>query len=229
PTNTLVGLSSEAALNLLANQTIRGLAGDSGADSSAINLSNNSTLTISGLGGTAFGVIGGQGSVVWEGGSTVLNFRGANTYTGGTTLNGGTFLAMNTIGSATGTGPVTVNATAGLRGTGFITGDVTLNSGAWILGGGGSNAFGNGGAGNLTLNNLNFTDGSLLRVNLHDAAGTAGVSAGWSLITLTGELDLANALTLQLASMNEFGTAVAAALNFDPDADYSFDLITAAG
>jgi autotransporter-associated beta strand protein len=62
-------------------------------------------------------------------GSGTLTLGGANTYTGGTTVNSGTLLANNSTGSATGSGSVTVKATATLGGTGAISGAVTLESG----------------------------------------------------------------------------------------------------
>lgn len=88
-------------------------------------------------------------------------FTNANTYGGGTEVLGGTLLANNSTGSATGTGAVTVTAGA-LGGTGFITttqgvsaasgaiirpgdsttgsgmGDLTLNSSLALAAGGGS-------------------------------------------------------------------------------------------
>ncbi|MBK8041164.1 MAG: autotransporter-associated beta strand repeat-containing protein [Verrucomicrobiaceae bacterium] len=50
----------------------------------------------------------------------VATLTGANTYTGTTTVEGGTLLANNTTGSATGLGSVVVNASTTLGGTGFI-------------------------------------------------------------------------------------------------------------
>src|SRR5262249_40501089 len=67
-------------------------------------------------------------SVVKDGAGTWV-LTNANTYTGGTTLNGGAFKANNATGSATGTGPVTVNATASFGGSGFVGGPVTFKSG----------------------------------------------------------------------------------------------------
>jgi uncharacterized delta-60 repeat protein len=49
-----------------------------------------------------------------------ITLPNANTYRGGTTVNEGTLLVMNTTGSATGTGPVMVSAGAVLGGTGTI-------------------------------------------------------------------------------------------------------------
>jgi autotransporter-associated beta strand protein len=62
------------------------------------------------------------------GGTLIL--KGANAYTGSTIVNSGTLEANNTTGSATGTNTVTVLSGAALGGSGFITGNVTWQSGA---------------------------------------------------------------------------------------------------
>jgi autotransporter-associated beta strand protein len=71
-------------------------------------------------------------------GSGGLNLSGANTYTGGTAVNGGFLLVNNTTGSGTGSGAVTVNSTGTLGGSGTIGGAVTLNSGGIIAPGAGT-------------------------------------------------------------------------------------------
>ena len=65
-------------------------------------------------------------------GSGTQALSGANTYTGITTVNGGTLLVMNSAGSGTGTGAVTVNTTATVGGTGTITGNVTIAAGGTV-------------------------------------------------------------------------------------------------
>ena len=68
-------------------------------------------MTVNGTGNTLIsGNVGGMGSVSdlnKDGGGT-LTLSGANTYTGGTAVNGGTLLVNNALGSGTGTGAVTV-------------------------------------------------------------------------------------------------------------------------
>jgi autotransporter-associated beta strand protein len=91
-------------------------------------------------------------------GSETLTLSNANTYSGGTTITGGTLLARATTGSATGTGPVQVNAGT-FGGTGNVTGAVTIGTGT------GPRAFlapGVRGPGTLSINNtLTFkNDGS---------------------------------------------------------------------
>jgi autotransporter-associated beta strand protein len=61
-----------------------------------------------------------------------LALTAANTYGGDTTINGGTLLANNTSGSATGTGNVFVNNTGTLGGTGSVSGLVTVNAGGHV-------------------------------------------------------------------------------------------------
>ncbi|HEY2712074.1 MAG TPA: autotransporter-associated beta strand repeat-containing protein [Chthoniobacterales bacterium] len=66
------------------------------------------------------------GSLTKEGtGTTILS--GANTYSGGTTVDSGTLLVRNTTGSGTGTGTVQVNAGT-LGGTGRISGAVSVGT-----------------------------------------------------------------------------------------------------
>lgn len=61
-------------------------------------------------------------------GPASLTLSGANTYTGGTTVNAGTLIVSNRNGSGTGTGAVQVNAGT-LGGSGIVSGAVTINAG----------------------------------------------------------------------------------------------------
>ncbi len=75
------------------------------------------------------GPIGGVGGSLTIANDGSLELTNANTYTGLTAVSGGTLIASNTTGSATGTGPVTVYAGT-LSGNGIIGGAVTLGDGA---------------------------------------------------------------------------------------------------
>ncbi|MBY7753221.1 autotransporter outer membrane beta-barrel domain-containing protein [Salmonella enterica subsp. enterica serovar Kentucky] len=75
------------------------------------NVTDNATLELN-TGGDFDNNIGGTGSVVKSGDET-LTLSGANSYTGGTTISGGTLVASNV--EALGTGDVTDNATLELN------------------------------------------------------------------------------------------------------------------
>ncbi|MCK9195930.1 MAG: autotransporter domain-containing protein [Syntrophales bacterium] len=85
------------------------------------------TFDTNGYGSTLSGNISGSGSFTKVGAGTVT-LRGANTYGGGTTVNGGLFLVNNTSGSGTGTGSVTVGNNGSLGGAGTIGGKL-INTG----------------------------------------------------------------------------------------------------
>ncbi len=75
------------------------------------NVTDNATLELS-TGGDFANTIGGTGSVVKSGDKT-LTLSGANSYTGGTTISGGTLVASNV--EALGSGDITDNATLELN------------------------------------------------------------------------------------------------------------------
>ncbi|MEY7584176.1 autotransporter-associated beta strand repeat-containing protein [Salmonella sp. 237J8] len=81
------------------------------------DITDNATLELN-TGGTFDNVISGSGQVV-KSGDDALTLSGANSYTGGTTISGGTLVANNV--EALGTGDVTNNATLELN----IGGDFT--------------------------------------------------------------------------------------------------------
>jgi fibronectin-binding autotransporter adhesin len=74
------------------------------------------------------GFNGGIGGSLIKVGNGTLTLSGANTYTGGTTIYSGALVVNNLAGSATGKGPVEVQA-GRLSGTGRIAGAVVIGSG----------------------------------------------------------------------------------------------------
>lgn len=68
-----------------------------------------------------------QGGSITKVGTGTLTLGGANTYSGGTTVEAGELVVDNSVGSATGSGPLKVNAGV-LGGRGFISGNVTVGT-----------------------------------------------------------------------------------------------------
>jgi autotransporter-associated beta strand protein len=107
---------------------------------------------------------------------------GANTYTGGTVVNGGILTVNNTSGSGTGSGNVTVTTGATLAGTGTISGATTIESGATV-------SPGNNGIGTLTINNvITCAAGSTNFIQINKNAGTRDQ------LTTTGTLNYGGTL-----------------------------------
>jgi autotransporter-associated beta strand protein len=94
----------------------------------SLTVNNRSNITFAGvIADGGFG--GGTGGALAKIGKGRLDLTNANTYTGGTTINGGTLLIDNSIGSGTGSGSVRVNVgTLGGRGT--IAGAVMVGTGS---------------------------------------------------------------------------------------------------
>jgi fibronectin-binding autotransporter adhesin len=114
-------------------------------------------------------------------GTMALNF--SNSYTGGTLVNGGTLLANNASGSATGTGTVVVAADATLGGTGAVSGAVTVESGGKLAPGVAIESLGTG--------PLSLTAGSIFAAEIH----SSGIAAS-DVVDVTGNVTLAGSLTL---------------------------------
>lgn len=128
----------------------------------------------------------GQNSVT-KVGTGNWTLTGANTYTAGTIVNGGTLTVNNTSGSGTGTGSVIVSSGATLAGTGTISGATTIAAGATL-------SPGNGGIGTLTINNpVTLAAGSTTLIEINKTAGTRDqLNAGSSTLTYGGTLIVTN-------------------------------------
>ena len=117
------------------------------------------TLTLAGTSrahNTLAAAIGNSGSgatSLIKNGSGTWALTTANSYTGGTTIHGGTLKASNTTGSATGPGSVIVNTGGAFGGAGSVSGSVTLNTGGHIAPGEG--------VGTLTVGDLTLAPGSI--------------------------------------------------------------------
>ncbi|EGX3498203.1 autotransporter outer membrane beta-barrel domain-containing protein [Salmonella enterica] len=166
------------------------------------NVTDNATLEMN-TGGDFDNAISGSGQVVKSGDET-LTLSGANSYTGGTTISGGTLVASNV--EALGTGDITDNATLELNtggdfdnaigGTGSVvkSGDKTLTLSGTNTYRGGTTISG----GTLVASNVNalgsgdVTDNATLEMNTggdftNNIGGTGSVvKSGDKTLTLSG-------------------------------------------
>jgi autotransporter-associated beta strand protein/T5SS/PEP-CTERM-associated repeat protein len=122
-------------------------------------------------------------------GAGKLILTAANTYAGPTIVDGGTVLANNTTGSATGAGAVTVNNTATLGGTGIIAGSVSVAAGGTLAPGAS--------IGTLATGAISLQDStSALAVELN-----LGATPAADLLNVTGTVSLNNSiLSLSLSN-----------------------------
>ncbi len=187
------------------------------------NVTDNATLEMN-TGGDFDNAISGSGQVVKSGDKT-LTLSGANSYTGGTTISGGTLVASNV--EALGSGDVTDNATLELNTSGDFANNI-----------GGTGSVVKSGDKTLTLSGANsytggtiISGGTLVATNV-DALGTGDVIDNATLELNTGG-DFDNAIsgsgqvvksgddTLALSGANSYsgattisgGTLIAANVN----------------
>ncbi len=96
------------------------------------------TLTTSNAALTTFsGEITNSAAIIKAGAGTLVLSGDNSARTNNTTVNAGTLLVNNTIGTGTGSGDVTVNSGGRLGGTGSIAGTVTVNAGGTLAPGNG--------------------------------------------------------------------------------------------
>lgn len=181
--------------------TVRSIAGDG-----SITLGSG-TLTTSGTNSTTFvGVISGNGGAFTKTGSGTLTLSGTNTYTGGTTIGGGTLQ----IGSGGTTGSITGDVTNGGILNFNRSNDLTFSG---VISGNG--ALTKSGAGTLTLSGTNtYTGGTTisagtLLVNSSLLSSFVTVASG---ATLGGSGAISGATTVSsgghIAPGNSAGTLV---------------------
>ncbi|ENF0725342.1 autotransporter-associated beta strand repeat-containing protein [Salmonella enterica] len=140
------------------------------------DVTNNATLELN-TGGDFDNAISGSGQVVKSGDKT-LTLSGANSYTGGTTISGGTLVASNV--NALGSGDIDNYASLQLNACGqFVTANLTTHDNA-------TTAIGAGSA--LRANTLTQEANSTLAVHLTDSNSGAIVTADRA--NLGGTLDI---------------------------------------
>ena len=196
PTNGAVSLANAAGAILDLNnynQTIGALTGGGTAGGNiALGSSGTNTLTLR-SGGSYYGVISGNGSLLKNNGGTET-FYAANTYTGGTVIQSSTLVIANTNGSATGSGPVTLGAGGTLQiSDNTIVGRVA----AAVITNGGTLFFN--APYNITFTNLIVGQG-VIDQNGNNTTTLAVNNSGF-----TGSVTI-NGGTLQVANPNAIGT-----------------------
>jgi fibronectin-binding autotransporter adhesin len=263
----LAGLTlAESTLNFNGScATLTDMASDNSCSGNAINISGDTQLTIdvsSGHETDYHGTISdndsGTGTLVVTGGG-FLDLKGANSYGGGTTVNGGLLVASSS--SALGSGPVTVN---GLSALGVDTGvsvsnqitlnggslggfgtfspatteSITVQGGSVLVGGGGSIAAIGGGSGPIvgtlsfgTNANLVLAGGGLIQFSIMNASGTPGTD--YSAIDVAGNVNVTassgDTFTIQLVGVDSTNQVTGTANSFNPGQSYSWTLLSVTG
>jgi fibronectin-binding autotransporter adhesin len=194
------GYGGTLSFGSLTAATLGGLKGNQNlairnASSAAVALSvggNGESTTYSGQ-------LSGGGSLKKLGAGT-LTLAGNNSYLGSTTVSAGTLKVNNTIGSATGSGTVTVDSGATLAGSGVINGSVTI---AGTLAPGNS-------TGILTVNNqVTFQSGSTFSAEVFGLAA----GSGYDQLTTTGPVSLSGSLALPFGSFTPTGNDILFLIN----------------
>jgi autotransporter-associated beta strand protein len=172
------GSSESATGQVFTFGALSGSGGISGRNSLIVGTKNTNTLYS--------GAISSGAGQLTKKGTGSLTLSGANSYTGGTSVEGGRLIASNTTGSATGSGTVTVNSGGTLAGTGTIAGAVTVQQGGIVTGGLAENS-----TGNLKLgSNLVLQSGSTLLIKTNNTQNDLITVNGT--ITLNGTLEMKN-------------------------------------
>jgi uncharacterized protein (TIGR03382 family) len=119
---------------------------------------------------TITGVLAGSGALTKVGAGSLVLGPGTHTHNGGITVNAGT---LEVDGTLTGEGAIAINNGGGLAGAGTLQ----SNSGPIAVAGGASYSPGSAGAGNLTTNDVNLSDTSVLNFTVGTAT-TQGIVNG---------------------------------------------------
>ncbi len=150
---------------------------------------------------------GGSSGALTKIGTGTLTLSGNNSnYSEGTTINGGTLLANNSTGSATGTGAVQVNAGGTLGGSGSVSGAVNVAGGTLAPGAS---------TGVLSVGSASFDPNSTFAVELAGSGGVAG--SDFDQLLVTGNVTLGGMLDVSLISL------------FTPSLGQSFEIVDVGG
>ena len=205
---TITAVSNDLAIDMQGGNNSLTIEGGAATINGRINggAGGTNSLTVSPGAGNTFsyaGKLSNFNTVQINAGTT--SFSGDNSYTGTTTISGGTLLAKNGGGSATGTGLVTIQSGGTLGGPGIVS-NVSVQSGGNITPREGATTA------SLRTGAVTFTSGAVFNVQLNGT--TAG--AQYDQIVATGNVTLGNA-TLNVG------------LGFAPGAGTSFTIVQTSG
>ncbi|MGU3496664.1 autotransporter-associated beta strand repeat-containing protein [Xanthobacteraceae bacterium A53D] len=182
-----VSVASGAAFVVRGNETVGGLSGTGTLtlDGASLAITGNTTHT------SVFnGAITGTGGLT-KTGTGSLGLNGANTFTGTTTVSGGSLSVGGSLA-----GSVTVEDGAALFGRGTIAQNVQIQSGGMLTGSAGAG---------LTMGSLELADGASVTAAL-------GAPGGSAVFNVTGDLTLDG--TLNVRRTAGFGTGVYRIFNY---------------
>ncbi len=173
-----IGANGAASLHVTGSGTSLLIAG-------ATTLSGPSTFMLdAGVSVTLPQVSGPSGFTLSGNGLLNLTSATGNTYTGNTTVSGGTVSIANTSGSAFGTGNVVVNGGV-VSGTGIIGNNVTVSTGGVLAPAPGPASFGT-----LTINgNATLANGAGLAINVTALGGSSN-----DMVAVNGNLSLSGSV-----------------------------------
>jgi autotransporter-associated beta strand protein len=127
-----------------------------------------------------------------------ITITGANTYSGGTVVEGGSLTISNTSGSATGTGRVLLKSKTLITGNGTIAGQLEVDEGGGV-------SPGDSNIGKLTVNNsIVFHDKALLAIKCNASNKQADVLKSTGQVALAGILFITNLSGTGFASGMQF-------------------------
>jgi hypothetical protein len=211
-----------AGLGSAAGNTLHTFAstGSSTLDFSGLNLDTRLKTTLT-------GAIAGSGNLSYTGPGTLVT-KAVNTYSGTTTVSGGTMI-VDTGASIANSSATTVGSGAHLKVNG-AAGRVTVNGtlsgggsvGALTLNSGGTLAVGNS-PGLMTATSAVWNEGSTFQFEITNATGAAGTD--WDLLSVSGALDLT---TIRVDSKMNLTVVSTALQNYTVDTQYSWVFARAA-
>ncbi|MFB6340816.1 autotransporter-associated beta strand repeat-containing protein [Saccharicrinis sp. FJH62] len=129
----------------------------------------------------------GAKAALIKAGSGRMTITNSNTYSGGTVVERGSLTVNNTSGSGTGTGEVKVNNRGMLSGKGIISGDVSIETGGYLMAGVGTT-----GTAIQVNNDVTFFPGSTFFVTVNSDNGTCDKLNTTGTVNLNGTLYINN-------------------------------------